>query len=483
MAEWKKVVVSGSTANLANLQVDGLSSGVVTGAAGNLSTTAINGSGNIVATTGGTGLVMTGSFTGSFTGDGSNLTGVQASTLANNLQDGNGIADFTFNGSSAVTISVDSGSLAGAGLGTNNSTLTVNVDDTGIEINSDTLRLKDDGVTAAKLDDVFTNGGGVAGAFGSTTQIPKVTIDGQGRITTASLVSVATNLTIGADDGSNDTVDLLSDTLTFTGDTGITTTVSNNDISIDLDDVFTDGGGVAGTFGSTTAVPKLTINAQGQITTASLETIATSFDIAADSGTNDTVNGGETLTFAGGTGVSTTVTNNNIAIDIASGIVSASAFASPSQGSVRATINGVQTDVDTGLQTTDSPTFVGITATGNALIQGDLTVQGTTTTLQTTNTAITDKFILLNSGSANPDEGGIIIDEGSGTGHGLIYDAGDGRFGVNQSVDSTSSTANSEAYVALVIDEDNVAHDVNDAEYQKRGNMKVDSSDDIFIYV
>ena len=413
MAEWKKVVVSGSSANLANVQVDSLSSGVVTGAGGNLTTTAINGAGNIVATTGASGLVHTGSFTGSFTGDGSGITGL---TTDGSIVDGNGIADFTYDGSSNVVIKVDSGSLAGAGLGTNNSTLTVNVDDTGIEINSDTLRLKDDGVTAAKLDDVFTTGGGVAGTFGSTTAVPKLTIDGQGRITTASL-----------------------------------------------------------------------------------ETIATSFDVAADSGTTDTVNGGETLTFAGGTGVSTTVSNNNIAINIASGIissstqidalfnldgiVSASAFTSPSQGTVRATINGVQTDVDTGLQTGDSPTFVGITATGNALIQGDLTVQGTTTTLSTTNTTIKDKFILLNSGSANPDEGGLVIDEGSGTGHAFIYDAGDGRFGINKSVSSTATTANSEAYVSLVVDQDNAAHDITDTEYHKRGNIKVDSSNDIFIYV
>jgi hypothetical protein len=72
MATWKKVIVSGSTANLANVQVDGLTSGQVViggGTAGNLSTTAINGTGNIVATTGATGLSHSGSFSGSFTGN------------------------------------------------------------------------------------------------------------------------------------------------------------------------------------------------------------------------------------------------------------------------------------------------------------------------------------------------------------------------------------------------------------------------------
>ena len=80
MAEWKKVIVSGSTANLAALQVDNLTSGqvVIGGGASNLSTTAINGTGNIAATTGATGLVHSGSFSGSFQGNGSGLTGVSA---------------------------------------------------------------------------------------------------------------------------------------------------------------------------------------------------------------------------------------------------------------------------------------------------------------------------------------------------------------------------------------------------------------------
>ena len=42
-------------------------------------------------------------------------------------------------------------------------------------------------------------------------------------------------------------------------------------------------------------------------------------------------------------------------------VISGSTFSSPSQGTVRATINGANTDVDTGLQTGDSPTFQGLT--------------------------------------------------------------------------------------------------------------------------
>jgi len=168
MATWKKVVVSGSTANLANLQVDGLGSGLVTGNSGNLTTTAINGSGNILATTGASGLSVSGSFSGSFQGDGSSLTGITATALANSLTDGNGIADFTFDGSGAASIAVE---LDGSTLANGSSGIKVN--DGGV----DTTQLATDAVTADKLDDVFTDGGGVAGTFGSTTQIPALTIE------------------------------------------------------------------------------------------------------------------------------------------------------------------------------------------------------------------------------------------------------------------------------------------------------------------
>jgi hypothetical protein len=80
MATWKKVIVSGSAANLSALQVDNLTSGqvVIGGGTSNLSTTAINGTGNILATTGATGVSISGSFSGSFFGNGAGLTGVTA---------------------------------------------------------------------------------------------------------------------------------------------------------------------------------------------------------------------------------------------------------------------------------------------------------------------------------------------------------------------------------------------------------------------
>ena len=115
MATWKKVIVSGSNANLSALQVDNLTSGQVViggGSAGNLTTTAINGTGNIVATTGATNVVMTGSFTGSFAG---NFVGT---TDLPDLTQGTGITAFTYDGATTATVAVSGAST----LSTNNVT-------------------------------------------------------------------------------------------------------------------------------------------------------------------------------------------------------------------------------------------------------------------------------------------------------------------------------------------------------------------------
>ena len=56
------------------------------------------------------------------------------------------------------------------------------------------------------------------------------------------------------------------------------------------------------------------------------------------------------------------ISNYNTFLEIGGdNVISSSVFTSPSQGTVRATINGTQTNVDTGLQSGDSPTFQGLT--------------------------------------------------------------------------------------------------------------------------
>ena len=102
-----------------------------------------------------------------------------------------------------------------------------------------------------------------------------------------------------------------------------------------------------------------------------------------------------------------------------SGIVSSSTFSSPSQGTVRATVNGTQTDIDTGLQTGDSPQFTNLTLTGN------LNVAGTTTFTSTNNVNIGDNILELNYGGSATTSGLLTKDAtgGSTTSGSLLWDA------------------------------------------------------------
>jgi hypothetical protein len=121
---------------------------------------------------------------------------------------------------------------------------------------------------------------------------------------------------------------------------------------------------------------------------------------------------------------------------------------------------------------------------GNLTVDGDLVVNGDTTTISTTNLLVEDRFILLNSGSiesANP-KGGIIIDEGAGSGSALFYTTlGDlDRWSLASNVSSTAASATPDAFVAAVVDVDGGQSDV--AKYQKNGNIKVEGGE-IYIWV
>lgn len=66
-----------------------------------------------------------------------------------------------------------------------------------------------------------------------------------------------------------------------------------------------------GTFGSTTAIPVVTVGANGRVTAVTTASIATSFDVS-DGTTSNTINGGATFFQKGEKGITTTVSANTV---------------------------------------------------------------------------------------------------------------------------------------------------------------------------
>lgn len=218
------------------------------------------------------------------------------------------------------------------------------------------------------------------GSFGGTTAIPVLTVNAKGLVTAASSVNVATVLNIADAESTpgTDAVNLLSDTLVFTGASGITTTVTNNDVDIDLDDTAV----TPGSYGSGTAIPNFTVDQQGRLTNAGSTSVATVLNIIGDSGSDAVSLLTETLDIEGGTGVTTTVSNNKASI----------AIGQPVATTDNVTFNNVTVN---GTLSSDDITATTLTASGHVIVSGNLTVNGTTTTVNSNTVTIDDPLFTL----------------------------------------------------------------------------------------
>ena len=218
-----------------------------------------------------------------------------------------------------------------------------------------------------------------------------------------------------------------------------------------------------------------------------------------------------------------TVTSGDVSAILPAGTISGSAqivLDSPAQGEGRLTINGVAgSTIDLGLQSTDSPTFAGVTAgnirvgitddqtinttsgdlninattgkvniTNDLTVGGDLVVNGDLTNLNVTNLDIEDRYILLNSGSSATGDSGFVFGGSNGSaqaGAALIWDASynsnDGRLAIVNDMNSNATGDQTPSYSVAGVFEGTEANAAT-AQADHVGNIRVESGD-IFIYV
>jgi len=134
----------------------------------------------------------------------------------------------------------------------------------------------------------------------------------------------------------------------------------------------TNSGVTAGSYGSTTSIPVITVAANGIVTGVTTSSISTTLQIAGDTGTDGIALASDTLTLKGGDGITSTVigANNTTLFDVDGTVI---------RSSGNQTING------------------------NIQISGNLVVSGQTTTINVNSMNVADPLIYLAANNYSSD--------------------------------------------------------------------------------
>jgi hypothetical protein len=177
----------------------------------------------------------------------------------------------------------------------------------------------------------------------------------------------------------------------------------------------------AGTYGSTTQIPVVTLAANGRVMAVSTSTISTDLSIAGDSGTGSVNLLTDTLTLAGGAGITSSASNNTVTFDVDNTVV--------------------RSNTPITLQTVD----------GSLTVNGNLTVLGTQTTINTQTLNIADPMIYLAANNTIGDAVDIgfagTYEDGTKRHTGVFRNAGNKEYYVFDNYDKNLN-ANNEIDVA-----------------------------------
>jgi len=391
-------------------------------------------------------------------------TGVVSGSDAvpNPLTDGNGIADFSYNGGTAgIQVTVEAAdstiSVGASGIsvveanlsGIPNSALT----NDSVTVGSTEIDLGATATTIAGLSSVTSTAfvgdltGDVTGNADTATKIAS--------ITNSNIVQLAATQALTNKDltGAGNTFPTFNQNTTGNAATATEAAgVAANSVALGTD---TTGNYVA-TLGSGTGVTIGSNTGEG-----SSPTIAVNYGSTA----NTAVQGNATATFAG--------TANEVTVSDSS--------AQAIGGNVALTI-GLPDDVTIGQDLTITRD---VQIGRNAVVSGNLTVAGTASFQNTQNLDVADRFIRMASGSTAVGDGGIVVQQdGPTNGEAFAYDAATTRWSMTGSFDPSTTSYTPDAFMAAVVEG---GAGVNTpaavvAKYQKKGNMFVGANQDIYIY-
>lgn len=443
MASWKKVIVSGSSAELNGLTL----SGDLTVAGGDIT------------------LGSTSIFSGGDTTSLNNIDALDATTEATIEAAIDTLSNLTA-ASSLVTVGTLNGGAISSGFGNiDNGTSTLNTGNATVDNFTNNSAVADSHITGSMTGSFTGDGSGLTGV---TAAVDIDSLSAQSIAQTDNLIfsDAGTESKITFSDFEDTIFGAVSGDATIAA--GGALTIANGSVENDM---------LAGSIAnaklanSAITIAGTSTSLGGSITAAAivdeLGVFSGSAQVDHDAATNFVANEhidhtSVTLTAGNGlTGGGDISSNRTFAVGAGTGV----------------TVNANDVAIGQDVATTANVTFATASISQNLTVGGDLVVQGTQTSVNTSNLLVEDRFILMNSGSATGDGGFIVQTEAGFTGAAFGWDDSEGRFGlqIGTKLAQNATAITPDAYAAAVVTSD-------DANYQKNGNIRVQGGE-IYIYV